>query len=153
MSKGLTDIENLKVTYFALQKRQLMVHSPEHVTAYNRLHDRVWLALLAIEGLGEAGRRAIEDMLTHDVPMIRFRAATRVLAWNPHLAVPVLGRLLTDEFPPHAQGYRQFAVVAEVNLFLHKHFDVRFYDGTELTEPMRAYGYELPEEYILRNSR
>lgn len=99
MNNGLTDIENLKVKYFALQKRQLMVHNPEHIAAYNRLHDRVWSALLAIEDLGEAGRRAIEDMLTNEEPMIRFRAATRALAWNPHLAVPALGRLLTEQFP------------------------------------------------------
>lgn len=153
MNESELDIKTLKAKYFALQERQLMVHSPEHVTAYNRLHDRVWLALMAIEDLGEAGRRAIEDMLTHDEPMIRFRAATRVLAWNPHLAVPVLGRLLTEEFPPEARGFRQFSVVAEVSLFLHKHFDVRFYDGSELVEPLRAYGYELPQEYIMTNSR
>lgn len=33
-------------------------------------------------------------------------------------------------------------------MMLHLHFDVPVYDGTELIEPMRAYGIELSPEQV-----
>lgn len=118
------------------------------IPTYNRLIVRNFAAGDEIERAGEAGRRALESLLDHEIAQVRLAAGQRVLRWDPAKAAPVLLRLMTNESLQGIHGYERISVSHSANMMLHLHFDVPVYDGTELIEPMRAYGIELSPEQV-----
>ena len=137
-------LDDLLRRYFRLQHRQILANRRQDIPAYNRIYDRVWYAMQAIEDFGGDGKQAIEAMLEHDEPMIRFRAAERVQKWNPDLAIPVLGRLLIEPFPEVSTGFERFSIHVDAKMALRKFFELKEFNQNALIEPLKAYGIDLP---------
>jgi hypothetical protein len=92
---------------------------------------------------GAEGRDVLDAMLQDASPYLRLRSAKRVLAWAPHRAIPVLGRLLFEDLGDRSPAERiDIRVSAKDCLYLH--FGIRSASRNDLIAPLRAYGVELP---------
>lgn len=89
------------------------------------------------------GRRALETLMSHSEPFVRLRAAQYVRRWAPDLAIPVLGRMLLDEYEDiSVEESLEMIIGAKDSLYLH--FGIRSFDWNDLIEPLKPYGIELP---------
>lgn len=111
---------------------------------YNQLHAAANRAFDSIMAHGEAGRQAMEKLLGHGSPEVRFWAACAVLDWDPKLAVPVFGRLLRDPLPEtlHVDARIDIRFFSGDRLF--QYFGDTSHNLNNLIEPLRAYGIDLP---------
>ncbi|MBO6725700.1 MAG: hypothetical protein JJ911_08585 [Rhizobiaceae bacterium] len=89
------------------------------------------------------GRLALETLMSHSEPFVRLRAAQYVRRWAPDLAIPVLGRMLLDEYEDiSVEESLEMIIGAKDSLYLH--FGIRSFDWNDLIEPLKPYGIELP---------
>ncbi len=90
------------------------------------------------------GREALEGLLTSPSAFIRLRAAHRVLSWAPEKGIPVLGHLLVDKFESLLSPQERIELKLGAKETLFGHFNISNFDQNNLTEPLKAYGVELP---------
>ena len=89
------------------------------------------------------GRLALETLMSHSEPFVRLRAAQYARRWAPDLAIPVLGRMLLDEYEDiSVEESLEMIIGAKDSLYLH--FGIRSFDWNDLIEPLKPYGIELP---------
>lgn len=92
------------------------------------------------------GRAALEELMEHEWPEVRLRAARAVLKWAPDKAIPVLGRLVAEWRPANPKkGYVPVAFDAGVSLY--EHWGIRSYNRDDLIEPLARYGVELARRH------
>jgi hypothetical protein len=153
--KPKSDAELQKVLdrYLHLIQQMSEAQRRRDVTAYNRDATKLVAVEDQIEQAGEAGRRALETLVNSESPHVQLFSAHRVLKWDPAKAVPVLGRLMTGDALAGLSIHERLSVSLSACTMLRIHLKVRPYDGTELIEPMRAYGFEIPESFFLTDLR
>lgn len=95
---------------------------------------------------GTEGREALEAMLHDASPYLRLRSAKRVLAWAPHRAIPVLGRLLFEDLGDDRSTAERIDIRVSAKDCLYLHFGIKSWRQNDLIAPLRAYGVELPFE-------
>jgi hypothetical protein len=69
-------------------------YARQDMKAQNRWADRREAAIRELLSSGPAGQAALEELLHHDLPVVRGVAAAHVLKWAPEKAVPVLEALV-----------------------------------------------------------
>ena len=93
------------------------------------------------------GRSALEALLADSRPYTRLRAASPVIKWAPNLAIPVLGRLLIEDFGETLSSSERIELRQTAKEALYFYFNVGNFDRNKLIEPLRAYGIDLPRRY------
>ncbi|MBB2970188.1 DUF2019 domain-containing protein [Mesorhizobium sp. RMAD-H1] len=116
----------------------------DDVPRANRYSDKVHAVLNALTDRGEEGRRAFEELLTHPLPHMRLYAAGKAIKWKPDAAVPVLGRLLIEEFDDGTARLAAVDVRVSADNLLMEFFDIKSLNPNDLIEPIKAYGIDLP---------
>jgi hypothetical protein len=139
--------------FLDLSMKMSVAEQRQDTVGYNKLVLRSIAVGDEIEQSGESGRRALEALLDHESAQVRLLSAHRVLKWDPAKAAPVLGHLMAVDPLSGLSGYQRFSIRTTAEEMLRIHFKVRPYDGTELIEPMRAYGFEIPESFFLTDLR
>ena len=94
----------------------------------------------------QAGRDALEELLDNADPLLRLRAAHWCLKWTPERAVPVVGRLLTDDLGDDSAPFERLMIRTSASDKLFLFFGIESWRDNDLIEPLRAYGVELPHE-------
>jgi hypothetical protein len=89
-----------------------------------------------------AGRT--EGLLNSPSPFMRLRAAFRVLSWGPELAIPVLGRLLVEQFEPGLSPQERVELRISAKEVLYRCFGITDFNQNKLIEPLRAHDVDLP---------
>ncbi len=151
--KSDAELQKLVERYLHLAIEMSRAEGRQDVAGYNRHATKHFAVGNQIEQLGEAGRRALETLVNHESAQVRLLSAHQVLKWNPAKAAPVLGNLMAVDPLSGLNGYQRFSIRTTASAMLRIHFKVRPYDGTELIEPMRAYGFEIPESFFLTDLR
>ena len=144
MTSGSSDssVQELVAILLKYQKLEIAASERDDIDSANRYFDRLSAALDQL-ATTSPGRDTLERLMQHEMPEIRLRAAGRVMAWAPEMAIPVLGRLLVDWKPRDPRkGY--VAVGDGARMRLYQHFGIRSYNRNDLIEPLRRYGIELP---------
>ncbi|MEO3998597.1 hypothetical protein [Mesorhizobium sp. CAU 1732] len=90
------------------------------------------------------GKDVLEDLIGNPLPFVRLRAAQYVRKWTPERAIPVLGKLLIEEFPPDMSPDERVELRISAKYALYGFFGVKSWDPNDLIEPLRSYGIELP---------
>lgn len=116
----------------------------EDVPTANRHILRVSESVDALAALIPEGREALESLLTHPDAYLRLRAAGSVIGWSPEKAIPVLGRLLSEDLGPKLSPDERLDIRTEAKGWLYEHFGIHSYNRNDLIEPLRAYGVDLP---------
>jgi hypothetical protein len=86
----------------------------QDMKAQNRWFDRSAAVITELLSKGEAGKAALEELLNHELPMVRMVAAASVLKWVPERALPVIEELVAWSHG-HAAGHRS-PVVSHISL-------------------------------------
>jgi len=113
------------------------------VPAFNRHVKKMMAVGDALTALPE-GRVRLEKLMTDRKPFVRLRAAQEVRRWAPHLAIPVLGRLIADDFKAELSPGERLELRISAKDSLCIHFDIMSFDQNDLIEPLAAYGIDLP---------
>lgn len=151
--KSDAELQKILDRYLHLILQMSQAQRRRDVAAYNRYATKQVAAEDQIEQAGEVGRRALETLVYDGSPHVQLFSAHRVLKWDPVKAVPVLGRLMIGDSLAGLSIPERLSISLSASAMLRIHFKVRPYDGTELIEPMRAYGFEIPESFFLTDLR
>lgn len=134
-------VQKLAADFIRSEKLEIAAHAREDIATANR-HAGKAFATRRTLAESTLGRRALEELMTHDLPEIRLGAAISVMAWDSEAAIPVLGQLVATWKPGDAQkGY--VAVSTDAKLALYDHFGVRDFNPNKLIAPLRKYGIHL----------
>jgi hypothetical protein len=79
-------------------------------------------ALLNALVISEEGRTALENMLSDDSPGLRLGVAAKVVNWAPDKAIPILARLLYEDFDPVVAPWEGAGVRMNARLLLMEYF-------------------------------
>jgi hypothetical protein len=130
-------------------RRQLRKRVPWSArTCAPKIADRRHKAIQELLARGEPGRAALEELLHHELPLVRLAAATNVFGWAPRRAVPVLEELLAwayaqkDSKRPGLRPLIAVVIMSDAEFLLSQHYGIRLRDvvrqvlGTEeVTRP------------------
>ena len=151
--KSVAELQELVERYLHLAMEMSRAEGREDVAGYNKHATKHFAVGNQIEQIGDPGRHALEALIDHESAQVRLLSAHQVLKWDPAKAAPVLGNLMAVDPLSGLSGYQRFSIRTTAESMLRIHFKVRPYDGTELVEPMRAYGFEIPESFFLTHLR
>lgn len=144
MTRKISDlpVEDLIERFVKAQVRNQDAVREQNTPAANRQVDITMQTAEVLMNSAE-GRRALERLMSHGEPFVRLRAAQYVRRWAPDLAIPVLGRMLLDEYEDiSVEESLEMIIGAKDSLYLH--FGIRSFDWNDLIEPLKPYGIELP---------
>ena len=134
-------LDDLISQFVDYTRREIAAWEADSTPAVNRNVRQIGQRLDLLKSTTE-GRIALEDLIYHELPEVRLRAARVVLAWAPDKAIPVLGRLVAEWKPANPKkGYIPVAFDAGVSLY--EHWGIRSYNRDDLIEPLARYGIEL----------
>lgn len=125
------------------EQRRLAIRR-EDTAAANRLYDKTVPVLKELVLRESEGRDALEALLEHASAFVRLSAAAKVLGWAPDQAIPVLGRLYTEDLKPAYTPAESGSVRLTAKELLFRHFGIRSFNPNHLIEPLKAYGIDWP---------
>ena len=101
--------------------------------------------LVLIQKLMEsaAGKAALERSLSDTSPGLRLAAATAVIQWDPDQAVPVLARLMYEEFTSNAAPWADAGFRMHARVQLLQYFELS--DFPALPSRLADMGIQLPD--------
>lgn len=136
-------VEVLRERFVRYQERQQLAIRAEDVPTANRYMLKI---MQYADALTETpmGKDVLEELVRSPLPFIRLRAAQRVRAWDPRIAIPVLGQLLIEKFGPDLSVDERLELRINAKDSLRSFFGIRGFDVNDLIEPLRAYGVDLP---------
>lgn len=135
-------VEDLVERFVKAQVKNQDAVREQNIPAANRQVD-ITMRTAEVLMKSAEGRRALENLMVHSEPFVRLRAAKYVRRWAPDLAIPVLGRMLIDEYEDISiEEGLEMIIGAKDSLYLH--FGIRSFDWNDLIEPLKPYGIELP---------
>ncbi len=67
-----------------------------------------------------------------------------MLGWDPDKAIPVLGRLYTEDLNPAYSPAESVEVPLTAKGRLYRHFGIRSFNPNDRIEPLSAYGIDWP---------
>jgi hypothetical protein len=144
MTRKISDlpVEDLIERFVKSQVRNQDAVREQNIPAANRQVDITMQAAEVLMNSTE-GRHALERLMSHGEPFVRLRAAQFVRRWAPDLAIPVLGRMLVDDYEDISvdEGL-EMIIGAKDSLFAQ--FGIRSFDWNDLIDPLKAYGINLP---------
>jgi hypothetical protein len=138
-------VDVLRERFLRYQERQQIAIRAENVPVANRHFLKVKQYADALTETSR-GRDALEELAKSPFPFVRLRAAHRVRAWAPKLAIPVLGRLVIEKFEPDLSVDERLELRISAMHSLCSFFGISSYDQNELIDPLKAYGVDLPYE-------
>lgn len=106
-------------------------YARQDMKAQNRWADRRHEAVQELLARGEPGRAALEELLQHELPLVRLAAATNVFDWAPDRAASVLEELLAwayvqkDSKHPGLRPMVASTVLGDVKILLARHYGIR----------------------------
>lgn len=145
MTRKISDlpVEILRERFLKYQEQQKLAIRAEDVPAANRYMLKIIQYTDALASTSR-GKDVLEELIASPLPFVRLRAAQWVCAWNPKVAIPVLGRLLIEKFGPDLSVDERLALRISAKDSLYDFFGIRSFDENDLIEPLRAYGVDLP---------
>ena len=90
-----------------------------------------------------AGKTALEGLLFDTSPGLRLAAATAVIQWDPDRAVPVLARLMYEDFTSNAAPWADAGFRMHARIGLLQHFGLS--DFPALPGRLADMGIEIPD--------
>jgi hypothetical protein len=87
-------VEQLVEELVRAEAEAAQAYARQDMKSQNIWADRREAAIQKLLSMGPTGRAALENLLYHDLPVVRGVAATHVRKWAPEKAVPVLEALL-----------------------------------------------------------
>lgn len=138
-------VDVLRERFLSYQERQQMAIRADDIPAANRHFRKIKQYAEALAGTPE-GRDALEELTRSPLPFVRLRAAQYARNWAPHVAIPVLGRLVIENFSSDLSPDERIELRISAKHSLFFFFGVRRFDQNELIEPLKAYGIDLPYE-------
>ena len=136
----LGDLVSEVEKYLELQRQAI---ARMDIPAANRYFGKLSPYLHAMES-SPAGRERLEKYLDDPRPFVRDRAAEYVIHWAPDLAVPVLGRLLVEDFGKEMSVDERSEIRCAARMSLYLHFNIEDFDRNRLIEPLKKYGIDIP---------
>lgn len=145
MTRAASDlsIDVLRERLLKYQERQQMAIRDENVPEANRHFLKVKQYADALADTPR-GRDVLEELARSPLPFVRLRAAYRVRAWAPRIAIPVLGRLVIEQFGADLSIDERLELRINAKEALYSFFGIDSYDHNDLIEPLKAYGVDLP---------
>ena len=129
--------------FMDLQEKRLHALRKLDVPRVNSIVSKLSVVENALSSTRE-GRTRVENLLRHESPYLRARAAGVVMGWDPAKAIPIFGALLNADLTPISSVDERLDIRLSSKEWLFKHFGIRNADRNALIEPLRAYGIELP---------
>jgi hypothetical protein len=143
--RGSEDVvSSLVREYFEHQELQRVAIRRDRTPTANRQYARVRTILDRLMAIEPEGRLAIEALMVHPMAYARLIGAMKVYAWDPHKAIPVLGRLLVEDLGAESSAHERGDIRLTARGMLYRHFGIDDFDRNRLIEPLRAYGIDLP---------
>lgn len=136
-------VDVLREHFLKYQERQQMAIRAENIPAANRHLLKVMHYADALTETSR-GKDVLEELTKSSLPFVRLRAAQYARKWAPDLAIPVLGRLVTEQFEPALSVDERLELRVSAKESLYIFFNIRSFDQNNLIEPLKAYGVELP---------
>lgn len=148
MTRTISDmpVEELVAAFIEQAEFQRLAIRDQKIPKANRHMDKVVQIRNALDETPE-GRQALLKLVNNEARYVQLRAARPVIDWAPDIAVPVLGRLLIEDFGDKLTDSEGIELRISAKEILFNHFGIENFDRNELIEPLRAYGIEIPRRH------
>lgn len=93
----------------------------------------------------EAGKIALEELLSCSSPGLRLGVAATVRRWNPEKAVPVLAQLMHEALDPNVAPWEDAGIRMNARIVLMDQFGLRLDDTIALAGKLAEMGISLPD--------